>query len=75
MITWIKKIHYENKVMLVFYKTIVSLLNEQKDIFTLLSSLYVSLKDTPVEDLKSEFTTELAKIIHESAERERAGNE
>ncbi len=75
MITWIKKIHYENKVMLVFYKTIVSLLNEQKDIFTLLSSLYVSLKDTPVEDLKSEFITELAKIIHESAERERAGNE
>ena len=61
--------------MLVFYKTIVSLLNEQKDIFTLLSSLYVSLKDTPVEDLKSEFITELAKIIHESAERERAGNE
>ena len=75
MITWITKIHYENKVMLVFYKTIVSLLNEQKDIFTLLSSLYVSLKDTPVEDLKSEFITELAKIIHESAERERAGNE
>ena len=75
MITWIKKIHYENKVMLVFYKTIVSLLNEQKDIFTLLSSLYVSLKDTPVEDLKCEFITELAKIIHESAERERAGNE
>lgn len=75
MITWIKKKHYENKVMLVFYKTIASLLNEQKDIFTLLSSLYVSLKDTPVEDLKSEFITELAKIIHESAERERAGNE
>ena len=61
--------------MLVFYKTIASLLNEQKDIFTLLSNLYVSLKDTPVEDLKSEFITELAKIIHESAEQERAGNE
>jgi len=75
MITWIKKKHYENKVMLVFYKTIANLLNEQKDIFTLLSSLYVSLKDTPVEDLKSEFITELAKIIHESAEQERAGNE
>ena len=75
MITWIKKKHYENKVMLVFYKTIASLLNEQKDIFTLLSNLYVSLKDTPVEDLKSEFITELAKIIHESAEQKRAGNE
>lgn len=75
MITWIKKKYYENKVMLAFYKTIAALLNEQKDIIALLTRLYATLKDTPVEELKSEFIAELAEIIHNSAEKERAENE
>lgn len=72
MLTWIKKKHYENVVMLAFYKAIVNLLNEQKDIISLLTRLYSAFKDTPPEDLKSEFITELARIIHASAEQERA---
>lgn len=74
MLTWIKKKHYENKVMLAFYKTIHTLITEQKDLVTLLARLYSTLKDTPTEDLKSEFITELAQIIHHSAEQARADN-
>ena len=75
MITWIKRTHYENKVKLAFYKTIANLLAEQNDIIAFISRLYTALKDTPVEELKSEFIAELAEIIHQSAEKERTGNE
>ena len=75
MITWIKKKYYENKVMLIFYKSSLNLFEKQKDLIAFISSLYTALKDTPVEELKSEFIAELAEIIHNSAEKERAENE
>lgn len=75
MLTWIKKKYYENKVMLTFYKTTATLLDEQKDIISLLVRLYATLKDTPTEDLKSALITKLAEIIHESARQEHGGEE
>lgn len=70
MITWIKRKHYENKVLLTFYRTLSDVLDKQHELLSFLSRLYTSCKDIPVEELKDEFIVELARIVHEAAVKE-----
>lgn len=53
------------------YTAIEKVIAEQKDIITLLSNLFMVLKDVPLNELKDEFLGELAEIIHDQAEAER----
>lgn len=64
----------EIMLKLTLYTAIETVVKEQKNIATLLSNLYIAIKDVPLDDLKSEFITELAKIAHAQAEAERQKN-
>lgn len=55
----------EWKVKSMIYGTIVTIIENQKDISELLRKMYLALKDVSVEDLKQEFIVQLAEIIHE----------
>ena len=61
----------EIALKLTLYTAIEKVIAEQKDIITLLSNLYMSLRDVPFDQLKDEFLGKLAEIIHEQAETER----
>lgn len=53
------------KVEAMVYGILASIIDNQKDIIELVQKMYVSLKDTPVDDLQKEFVHALAEIIHE----------
>lgn len=74
MITLIKMKLMEWRLKLALYTVIETVGKEQKNIATLLSNLYTAIKDVPLDDLKSEFIMELAKITHAQAEAERQKN-
>lgn len=61
----------EIALKLTLYTVIETIITEQRDIITLLSGLYSSLKDVPYDQLKDEFLGKLAEIIHDQAESER----
>lgn len=61
----------EIKVKAMFYGTITSIMNEQKDIVELVQKLYLVLKDVPMEDLRSELIKQIASLAHEQAVKER----
>lgn len=65
MITYFKMKKNEWKVKAMFYGTIATLLDNQKDVLNLLQKIYIALKDVPAEDLQNEFISKLAEIIHE----------
>ena len=54
----------EWKVKAMFYGTIASIMDEQKDIIGLVQKLYVALKDVPMEDLQKELVRTIAEIVH-----------
>ncbi len=65
MINYLKMKKNEWKVKAMLYGTIAALLDNQKDILKLLQKMYAALKDVPVEELRTEFVSKLAEIIHE----------
>lgn len=71
MITLIKMKYKEWKIKYALYTVIEKVIDEQKDITTLLSNLYAALKDVPFDQLKDEFLGKLAEIIHDQAEADR----
>lgn len=60
----------EITLKITLYTVIEKVISEQKDIATLLSNLYVSLKDVPFDQLKDEFLGKLAEIIHNQTHTE-----
>lgn len=74
MITLIKMKYKEWKIKLALYTVIEKVIDEQKNITTLLSNLYAALKDVPLDQLKDEFLGKLAEIIHDQAEAGRNKN-
>lgn len=68
---WIIMKRKEITLKITLYTIIEKVIAEQKDITTLLSDLYMALKDIPLNELKDEFLGKLAEIIHEQAETER----
>lgn len=65
MINFIRMKRNEWKIKAMFYGVIISLLNNQNEVFALLQKMYVALKDVPVEDLRTEFISKFVEIIHE----------
>lgn len=65
MFVYLKMKKNEWKVKAMLYGTIATLLDNQKDILNLLQKMYTALKDVPVEELRTEFVSKLAEIIHE----------
>lgn len=65
MFTYLKMKKNEWRVKAMFYGTIAALIDNQKELLSMLQKLYVALKDVPAEDLQKEFINNLAQIIHE----------
>lgn len=61
---YIKMKKSEWKIKATVYGTIAALIDNQKDILSMLQKLYVALKDVPAEELQTEFIAKLAEIIH-----------
>lgn len=70
MINFIRMKIAEWKVKAMFYGTIATLLDNQKEIAELLQKMYVGLKDVSADDLQKEFISKLAEIIHEENKAE-----
>lgn len=62
--------HAEWKIKAMFYGTIATLIDNQKEIVELLQKMYIALKDVPADDLQKEFISKLAEIIHEDNKNE-----
>ena len=71
MIKYIKMKRNEWKVKAMFYGTIASIMDEQKDIIGFVQRLYLVLKDVPIEDLRKELISNIAELAHEQAVKER----
>lgn len=70
MINFIRMKHAEWKIKAMFYGTIATLIDNQKEIVELLQKMYIALKDVPADDLQKEFISKLAEIIHEDNKNE-----
>lgn len=64
MITYFKMKIKEHKIKLALYSSIEEIMNEKEDIITTIKNLYLSLKDTPIEEMQNKFISELAEFIH-----------
>ena len=62
---YIKMKKAEWKIKAMFYGTIATLIDNQKELLTMLQKMYTALKDVPAEELQKEFISKLAEIIHE----------
>lgn len=62
---YIKMKKNELRIKNIIYDIIVSIMDEQSDIVELVKKLYITLKDVPADELKSEFIANLARIIHD----------
>lgn len=65
MFTYLKMKKNEWKVKAVFYSTIATIIDNQKELLSMLQKMYVALKDVSAEELQKEFISKLAEIIHE----------
>lgn len=61
----------ELKVKAMFYNTIASIMDEQKDIIEFVQKLYLILKDVPMEELRSELIKQIALLAHEEGAKMR----
>lgn len=64
MITYFKMKKKEWEIKLIFYKALITIIEEKKDILDLLHKMYIALKDVPVDELQKEFISNLVEIIH-----------
>lgn len=70
MITYFKMKKNEWRVKCQLYGFIAALMDNQKDIAALMQRLFAALKDVPAEELRNEFISNLASVIHEEARKE-----
>ena len=65
MIKYLKMKAMEIEIKYTLYSTIVSFVKEQNDFIAFIQRLYIALKDVPIDELRSEFISNLAHIIHD----------
>lgn len=70
MINFIRMKRAEWKVKAMFYGTIATLIDNQKEVIELLQKMYIAFKDASADDLQKEFISKLAEIIHEDNKNE-----
>lgn len=58
----IKKNEWKIKAML--YSTIAALIDNQKELLSMLQKMYIALKDVPTEEMQKEFVSKIAEIIY-----------
>lgn len=66
MINFIRMKKNEWKIKAMFYSAIATLIENQKELLELIQKMYSALKDVPADELREDFISKLAEIIHES---------
>lgn len=61
---YIKMKKNEWKIKATVYGTIATVIDNQKEVLSMLQKLYIALKDVPADDLQKEFIDKLVEIIH-----------
>lgn len=74
MITYIKMKLKEHRIKLAFYSSVEEIMNERKDIIATVTNLYLSLKDTPIDELQDKFVSALAEVIRDDTHKESSTN-
>lgn len=54
----------EWKIKATVYGAIAAVIDNQKELLSMLQKLYIALKDVPAEELQEEFISKLAEAIH-----------
>lgn len=54
----------EWKIKATAYGTIAAIIDNQKELLSMIQKLYMALKDVPTEELEKEFISKLAEIVH-----------
>lgn len=67
VITYFKMKKSEWKIKKAIYSSIVTVIENQKEITSLAKKLFEAFKDSSVDDLRAEFIGKLAEIIHEKS--------
>lgn len=70
MFTYIKMKIKEHRIKLALYSSVEKIMSERKDIVVTATNLYLSLKDTPIDELQDKFISALAEVIHNDTHRE-----
>lgn len=61
-----KKMELELKYAL--YSSVLAVKKEQENRIALMQKLYEALKDVPADELRDEFVSRIAKLVHESTQ-------
>jgi hypothetical protein len=54
----------EWKIKATIYGAIATIIDNQKELLSMLQKLYIALEDVPAEELQKEFIAKLTEIIH-----------
>lgn len=73
MITYIKMKYREWALKLALYTAIDKIIKEKEPIVALATNLYEAFKDTTAKELQSKVITEISRLAHEQAVKEREG--
>ena len=75
LINWYRAKKAEFKVKAMFWGILAGVVDNHKSIIDMIGGLYNELKGVSPEELRSEFISKMAEIIHEEREREKADEE
>ena len=54
----------EHKIKLALYSSIEKVMDEKSNIIETIQNLYLSIKDTPINELQEKFISALAEVVH-----------
>ena len=75
LINWYRAKKAELKVKAMFWGMLAGIIDNQKPIIDMIGGLYNELKGVSPEELRSEFISKMAEIIHNERKNERADEE
>lgn len=75
LINWYRAKKAELKVKAMFWGILAGVIDNQKPIIDMIGGLYNELKGVSAEELRSEFISKMAEIIHAERENEKADEE
>ena len=54
----------EHKIKLALYSSIEKVMDEKSNIIETIQNLYLSIKDTPINELQEKFISALVEVVH-----------
>lgn len=75
LINWYRAKKAEFKVKAMFWGILAGVVDNHKSIIDMIGGLYNEVKGVSPEELRSEFISKMAEIIHAEREREKADEE